>query len=155
MTLEVEEVAGPEGVAQVRDLFREYGASIGVSLDFQDFDHELRSLPGEYASPRGALLLARVDTARAGCAGLRPLAATIAELKRLYVRPEFRGRGVGRRLTEEAIRLARSLRYDHLRLDTLPTMAAAIALYRSMGFVDIPAYRYNPVPGAVFLELRL
>ena len=138
-------------VDEVRALFREYAASLPFALDFQDFDRELAELPGEYAPPRGALLLAR----GAGCVGLRPLDAATCEMKRLYVRPSARGTGLGRRLTEAIVGEARGLAYARMRLDTMPDMAAALSLYAELGFQEIPPYRANPIAGAVFLELEL
>ncbi|MFL5962015.1 MAG: GNAT family N-acetyltransferase [Gaiellaceae bacterium] len=135
----------------MRTLLREYAASLPFALDFQDFDRELAELPGAYAPPRGALLLAR----GAGCVGVRPIEGTLCELKRLYVRPSARGTGLGRLLTEAIVAEARRLGYTHLRLDTTPSMAAAQSLYEQLGFREIPPYRPNPVPGARFLELDL
>jgi GNAT superfamily N-acetyltransferase len=139
----------------VRALFDEYAASLGFSLDFQDFAHEVATLPGEYAPPRGALLVVRVDDTTCGCVGVRPLEARACELKRLYVRPERRSGGVGRLLTEAAIQRARELGYRRMRLDTVPGMERAQSLYLALGFREIGAYRANPVPGARFLELDL
>ena len=136
---------------EVRTLFREYAASLRFELAFQDFDRELVELPGLYAPPRGALLLAR----GAGCVGLRPLAETICELKRLYVRPSARGTGLGRRLAEAIVVEGRRLGYTHMRLDTVPGMDAAQSIYGQLGFRPITPYRPNPIPGAVFLELQL
>jgi putative acetyltransferase len=136
-------------------LFREYASSLGFALDFQDFERELEQFPGLYAPPRGTLLLAELDGEAAGCVGLRPLDPSTCEMKRLYVRPSCRGRGVGRRLAERVIDEGRSRGYRRMRLDTVPSMAAAIALYRGLGFSEIPAYRFNPVPGALFFELPL
>ena len=138
-------------VDEARALFREYAASLPFALDFQGFDRELAEFPGDYAPPRGALLLAR----GAGCVGLRPLDATTCELKRLYVRPPARGTGLGRRLAEAIIAEGRRLGYQRMRLDTVPGMAAALSLYAELGFREIPPYRTNPNPGAVFLELEL
>jgi len=138
-------------VDEVRTLFREYAASLRFELAFQDFDRELAELPGPYAPPRGALLLAR----GAGCVGLRPLAETICELKRLYVRPSARGTGLGRRLAEAIVAEGRKLGYTHMRLDTVPGMDAAQSIYGQLGFRPIAPYRPNPIPGAVFLELQL
>jgi GNAT superfamily N-acetyltransferase len=145
----------PERVAEVAALFREYAQGLGFSLDFQDFDDEVRSLPGSYAPPQGALLLATVGGRAAGCVGVRPIDAATSEMKRLFVRPEFRGRGLGRRLASAAVECARTAGYARMRLDTVASMGAAIALYRSMGFVSIPRYRFNPRPDAVYLELAL
>ena len=142
-------------VAIVRELFREYAESLEFSLDFQDFEREVRTLPGDYAPPRGALFLAWVEGDSAGCVGVRPIDETTCEMKRLYVRPEFRVRGVGRILAERAVAVGREIGYDRMWLDTVPSMAAAIGLYRSMGFADIMPYRENPIPGAIFLERKL
>jgi ribosomal protein S18 acetylase RimI-like enzyme len=139
----------------VRALFREYADSLGFPLDFQGFDRELAELPGDYAPPRGMLLLAEVDGAAAGCAALRPFAGDVAELKRLYVRPAYRGLGLGRRLTETALADARDRGYRRVRLDTVPGMETAQALYVALGFREIRPYRPNPIPGARFLELEL
>ena len=138
-------------VDEARALFREYAASLPFALDFQGFDRELAEFPGDYAPPRGALLLAR----GAGCVGLRPLDATTCELKRLYVRPPARGTGLGRRLAEAIIAEGRRLGYQRMRLYTVPGMSAALSLYAELGFREIPPYRANPIPGAVFLELEL
>lgn len=136
----------------VRELLVEYSATLGVDLCFQDFAAELAGLPGEYAPPRGALLVA---DDLGGCVALRALDERTAEMKRLYVRPSHRGRGLGRRLAEAVIAEARALGYRSLKLDTLPSMAEAQRMYETMGFRDTAAYRPNPVPGARYLELPL
>jgi putative acetyltransferase len=138
-------------VEEVRTLFLEYASALPFPLDFQDFDREVAGLPGAYAPPRGALLLARGE----GCVALRPIDETSCELKRLYVRPEARGTGLGRRLAEAVVAEARRLGYTRMRLDTVPGMDAAQSLYEQLGFREIPPYRPNPIPGARFLELEL
>jgi ribosomal protein S18 acetylase RimI-like enzyme len=140
----------------VRVLFREYAGSLGFDLCFQKFEQELAELPGQYAPPSGCLLLATAGDEPAGCVALKKLADGVCEIKRLYVRGQYRGTGLGRTLAEQIIQEARCLGYQAMRLDTIPsTMSSAVALYRSLGFRDIPAYCFNPVPGALFMELTL
>jgi ribosomal protein S18 acetylase RimI-like enzyme len=140
----------------VRKLFLEYASSLGFSLCFQGFDEELRALPGMYAPPRGRLLLDMQDSDAAGCVGLHEWSGDAAEMKRLYVRPRFRGRGLARALTVAALAQARAIGYRSVRLDTIAaTMQPAIALYRDLGFREIAPYRENPIPGALYLELML
>ena len=150
----IEATALPD-IERARSLFREYETSLGVDLCFQGFEQELAGLPGAYARPSGRLLLAVDDGRPAGCIALRPLGADGCEMKRLYVRPEFRGRRVGRLLAERLLAEARAIGYARLRLDTLPSMKEAIPLYRSLGFAEIAPYYANPVPGALFMELAL
>jgi putative acetyltransferase len=147
--------AGDADLPAVRQLLSAYAGSLGFPLDFQDFEHELAGLPGSYAPPRGALLVARIDGAAAGCVALRPHEDEICELKRLYIEPEHRGLGLGRLLTAAIVAEARRLGYRRMRLDTTPGMAAAQALYEQLGFREIPPYRTNPIAGARFLELEL
>ncbi|HWO57726.1 MAG TPA: GNAT family N-acetyltransferase [bacterium] len=142
-------------IPAVRELFLEYAGWLGIDLCFQGFDAEVRDLPGGYAPPAGRLYLAHVDENVAGCVALRRLAAGICEMKRLYVRDAFRGRGIGRQLAERVIADARDVPYERMRLDTLPVMRSAVGLYRALGFNEIAPYRENPVPGAMFFELDL
>lgn len=142
-------------LSEARRLFAEYAEGLGIDLAFQGFEAELAGLPGAYAPPGGRLLIARVQGMVAGCVGVRPLEPGICEMKRLYVRSEARGFGVGRRLAEAAIGEARAAGYRSMRLDTLETMGAAQALSRALGFGPIPPYRHNPVPGTAFLSLDL
>lgn len=143
-------------VSAVRELFLEYAAWLGFSLCFQGFDQEVATLPGKYASPAGRLLLARCGGALAGCGALRPLEPSICEMKRLYVRPDFRGRRLGLALAERLVADATAIGYDAMRLDTVPSqMADANRMYRRLGFSEIPPYYDNPQPGVCYLELRL
>ena len=148
-------VASPEELGEARALFREYAASLDFDLGFQGFEEELADLPGEYGPPRGGLLLARQGPWGAGCVALRPIDAATCEMKRLYVRPAFRGTGAGRALAQAVLDEARRIGYRAMRLDTVPAMLGAIALYRALGFVPIAPYRHNPLPGAMFFEKLL
>jgi ribosomal protein S18 acetylase RimI-like enzyme len=146
----------PEEIQQVRKLFEEYVDWLGINLCFQNFDKEVAELPGDYAPPSGRLTLATESDEVAGCVALRRIGEDVCELKRLYVRPQFRGRGLGRTLTENVIDEARSIGYKRMRLDTLPgKMDRAIAMYRLLGFKNIEPYYNNPVEGAAFMELEL
>lgn len=136
-------------------LFAEYAASLEISLDFQGFEDELASLPGCYAPPEGCILLARYHNQLAGCVALRKLEPGICEMKRLFIRPDFRGLKLGVALCEAIIEKARERGYDRMRLDTLESMHAARALYKAFGFQEIGAYCYNPIDDAVFMELPL
>jgi len=141
-----------EELARARSLFREYAAQLGHDLEFQSFSQELDSLPGRYAPPEGRLLLAEADGVLVGCGALRRQTARNCEMKRLYVRDAFRGRGYGRELAVALIAAARQIGYERMRLDTLASMHVPRALYYSLGFVDVPPYYENPIPGAMFLE---
>lgn len=142
-------------VEEARRLFREYEASVGVDLCFQNFRQELEGLPGDYAPPAGRLLLARDGAEAAGCVALRKIDDSVCEMKRLYVRPQYRGTGLGRELAEAVINESRLIGYGRMRLDTLPSMRAAQSLYRSLGFVETTPYRFNPVEGTLYMELIL
>jgi putative acetyltransferase len=143
-------------ISQVRELFFEYAQSLGFSLCFQNFEKELAELPGDYAPPQGRLLLAEHEGQLAGCIALHKLEAGICEMKRLYLRPQFRGKGLGRQLAERIIAEAREIGYQRMRLDTVePVMKDAVAMYRKFGFTEIPPYRANPIAGAQYMELQL
>lgn len=154
--MDIIEVAspGPE-MAAVRDLFLEYAGSLNFSLCFQDFETELEGLPGTYAPPRGTLLLAQANGEAAACVGVRPLDEERCEMKRLYVRGQYRGTGLGRRLAERAITFAREAGYRSMLLDTLPQMERATHLYRELGFVRCAPYYDNTPIGSSCMELRL
>lgn len=151
----VREARSPDDVAAVRALIVEYQTSLDVDLSFQHFEDEIASLATTYGPPAGALLLATVDGAPSGCVGVRPLTPGCCEMKRLYVRPAARGRHLGRHLVERALASARALGYTHMRLDTLPSMHGAQALYLTLGFYEIAPYRENPVAGTRYLEAAL
>jgi ribosomal protein S18 acetylase RimI-like enzyme len=154
--LKIIQVQTPAEIIAARELFLEYAKSLNFSLCFQSFDQELASLPGDYAPPTGRLLLAEFYGRRAGCVALHRLEDGICEMKRLYVRPEFRGQKIGRRLTEAVIAEARAMGYQRMRLDTVaPVMREAVRLYRELGFYEIPAYRANPMAGTLYMELAL
>jgi ribosomal protein S18 acetylase RimI-like enzyme len=148
-------VRGGADLDEIRRLFRAYADSLGVDLSFQDFEREYAALPGEYVPPRGELLIARWEGAVAGCVALRALDRETCEMKRLYLRDAFRGRGIGRALADAIVAAARDRGYQRMRLDSLPSMESAIALYRAMGFREIAPYRTNPIVGTKFMELEL
>lgn len=143
-------------IAQARELFLEYAQSLGFSLCFQNFDKELAELPGDYAPPEGRLFLAEYEGQLAGCVALHKLEPQICEMKRLYLRSQFRGKGLGRLLADCIIAEAHQIGYQRLRLDTVePVMTDAVAMYRRIGFQEITPYRANPIAGAMYMELQL
>jgi GNAT superfamily N-acetyltransferase len=152
---DIGEALDDRAIAQCRELFTEYQQGLGVSLCFQGFDRELATLPGDYARPRGRLLLARIAGEPAACAALRPLGVNDAEMKRLFVRPAYRGMGIGWALAECIVDEARGMGYAALRLDTLPAMKDAQRMYAKIGFADCAAYNDNPVDGVRFMALDL
>ncbi|HLV88471.1 MAG TPA: GNAT family N-acetyltransferase [Candidatus Sulfotelmatobacter sp.] len=146
----------PAQIAQARELFLEYANSLGFSLCFQNFDAELANLPGNYSPPEGRLLLAEQDGQLAGCVALHKLSDEICEMKRLYLRPQFRGKGLGRALADRIIAEACGIGYRRMRLDTVePIMKDAVAMYRKLGFREIEPYCANPMAGALYMELNL
>jgi putative acetyltransferase len=146
----------PQQIACIRELFLEYAESLGFSLCFQGFDKELAELPGDYSPPDGRLILATSKGVPAGCVALHKLDSATCEMKRLYVRPRFRGKGLGRALAEQVIAEGRQIGYKKLRLDTVePKMKAAVVMYRQLGFQEIAPYRPNPIEGALYMELQL
>ena len=155
MKARVAAAATDADLARARTLLEEYAASLDFGLEFQDFAAELAAFPGDYGPPRGRVLLAAAAGEAVGCVCLRPLEGDICEMKRLYLKPAWRGRGLGRALAAALLDEARRLGYARMRLDTVAPMAAANALYRSLGFREIPPYRHNPLPDALFFELIL
>jgi putative acetyltransferase len=154
--VKISQAESSEHIAQARDLFLEYAQSLGFSLCFQNFDKEVADLPGKYAPPDGRLLLAEFDSEFAGCVACRKLDDRICEMKRLFVRPQFRGKGLGRALADRLISEARQIGYTHMRLDTVePVMKDAVAMYRRFGFHEIAPYCENPIAGALYMELQL
>ena len=155
-TLQLEQATTPQQIELARTLFQEYGASLGFSLCFQNFDKELAGLPGDYAPPEGRLLIAYLDSEPAGCVALHEFEGRISEMKRLYVRPAFRGKLVGLALANGIIAVAREIGYERMRLDTVPSeMADAVKMYGRLGFKEIAPYRTNPQPGTLYMELDL
>ncbi len=143
-------------IEKARELFLEYAHSLDFSLCFQNFDRELAGLPGDYAPPDGRLSLAEWEGQLAGCVALHRLETNVCEMKRLYLRPNFRRKGIGRALARHIIAEARQIGYRHMRLDTVePAMKEAVAMYRKLGFIEIPPYRVNPMAGVMYMELQL
>ena len=154
-TVDFKPVVGEDMIEEVRQLFMEYAQSLDIDLCFQGFETELKTLPGKYGPPAGALILASVDSQAAGCIALRSVSEDICEMKRLYVRDAYRGLGIGKALISMLIDEAKKLNYRYIRLDTLATMKDAQNLYLSLGFYDIEPYVYNPFEGTRFMELKL
>jgi ribosomal protein S18 acetylase RimI-like enzyme len=155
-SLSIAQAESPAQIAQARELFLEYEESLGFSLCFQNFDKELAGLPGGYAPPEGRLLLVECEGELAGCVALHALEPGICEMKRLYLRPPFRGKGRGRALAERIIAESRQIGYRRMRLDTVePVMKDAVAMYRKLGFKEIAPYCANPIAGALYMELEL
>jgi GNAT superfamily N-acetyltransferase len=155
MSLRIERARFAQDAPVVRQLFMQYQAGLGIDLCFQSFEDELRDLPGEYAEPSGAIWLAKQDSTACGCVALRPLQPHTAELKRMYVHPEARGSGAGRALMHAVLDYAREQGYEWLVLDTLSRLQPAIALYRTIGFVECERYNDNPLPDVLFMRLAL
>jgi ribosomal protein S18 acetylase RimI-like enzyme len=155
MTVDIREATFPADARAVRGLFEEYAAGLGFDLCFQGFAEELAGLPGRYSRPAGGVWLALEAGEAVGCVALRPLDAGRAEVKRLYVKPGCRGGGVGRRLAERVLAEAAAAGHHRVCLDTLPSMAGAVALYRSLGFAEVEPYCHNPIDGALFLGREL
>jgi ribosomal protein S18 acetylase RimI-like enzyme len=155
MSIDIVPATSADQIVTARRLFKEYEASLGIELSFQGFAQEVAGLPGAYAPPAGRLFLAADGAEPAGCVALRPLGGGICEMKRLYLRPTARGARLGRRLAETMIREARAIGYARMRLDTLPSMKEAFALYQSLGFREIAPYCENPIAGTRFMELSL
>lgn len=153
--MRIENAEGREYLKTIRTLFREYETSIQVSLCFQGFEEELAGLPGAYARPNGRLLVAFDWDKAAGCGAFRHLEDGVCEMKRLFVRREHQGKAIGAALARTLIEQAKEAGYSRMRLDTMPSMTRAIKMYRELGFKEIPAYRFNPVPDSLFFELRL
>ncbi|UYO95243.1 GNAT family N-acetyltransferase [Pollutimonas sp. M17] len=153
--IEIRPARLPQDLPIVRTLFRDYADSLDIDLGFQDFEAELSALPGKYEAPAGRILLAWRGGQAVGCIALRPLQDGGCEMKRLFVRPDMRGERLGRRLAERLCQEAREAGYTRIYLDTLPTMAAAVALYTALGFEPAEAYVFNPIPGALFFKREL
>lgn len=151
--LRIVEVYGDEDLERIRELFADYARDLPFDLSFQNFEEELRALPGRYAPPSGRMLLAKCGDAFAGCVALRQIGEEVCEMKRLFVRPALRGKGIGKALARAILEEARRIGYKHMRLDTV--LEPAKRLYRSLGFVEIPPYQHVPIEGVVFMELEL
>ena len=154
-TIRLNHVTGQDMIDKVKQIFLEYVQSLKVDLSFQNFEAEINELPGKYGPPHGALIIALVNNKIAGCVALRKISEDICEMKRLYVRDDYRGLGIGRKLINMITEEASILNYNYIRLDTLPAMKKAQDMYISLGFYDIEPYVYNPIDGTRFMELKL
>jgi ribosomal protein S18 acetylase RimI-like enzyme len=152
---EIQTAIIPDEIPAIRGLFQDYADSLDFELDFQDFREELASLPGKYAPPMGSILVAKEKGETVGCVAVRPLGDGVCEMKRLYVKPSHRGKSLGRDLALAIIEEAKKIGYEVMRLDTVVEMKEASALYRALGFQPIDAYCFNPLPGAMYFELKL
>jgi putative acetyltransferase len=152
---EIQTAIIPDEIPAIKGLFQDYADSLDFELDFQDFREELATLPGKYAPPLGCILVAKAKGETVGCVAVRPLGEAVCEMKRLYVKPAHRGKSLGRELAMAIIEEAKRLGYKAMRLDTVKDMKEASALYRALGFQPIDAYCYNPLPGAMYFELKL
>ena len=155
VNIEFKIITGQDMIEEIRQLFLEYAQSLDIDLSFQDFETELKLLPGKYGPPDGMIILVLINAKVAGCVALRKISTDICEMKRLFVRDKYKGLGIGRRLTNMIIEEASKLNYHYIRLDTLSTMIKALDLYKSLGFYEIEPYIYNPIKGARFMELKL
>jgi len=153
--IKIVEANTKEFVESAKELIREYAQSLEFDLGFQDFDKEMENFPGQYTLPQGCLYVALDENQPIGCVALRDLGQGICEMKRLYVKPSFRGQKIGKLLAEVVIKAARDMGYDYMRLDTIPSMKQANMLYNTLGFKRIMPYRFNPIEGATFFELNL
>lgn len=145
----------PKEISEVKKLIQEYGQSLKINLSLQDFKKELNELPGKYSAPRGTLIMVKVNGKSAGCVALKEMNQDSCEMKRLYVRNEFRGQGIGKLMVTQLIKEAKELKYTYMNLDTLPGMLRAQEIYKSYGFYDVNPYVYNPVDGVRYMELKL
>ena len=154
--IDIKQVESENDLNDIRILFKAYGLGLGIDLSFQEFDIELARLPGKYTPPTGGILIARDDTGRSvGCVAVRPIDSQCCEMKRLYVLPDMRGTGLGKDLVFSILEMATNLGYRQMRLDTLPSMHSALALYEKTGFTSISPYYKTPIEGTVFLEKQL
>lgn len=153
ITFEIKKAQTAQDYHRAKELVLAYAAWLNIDLSYQQFDEELAHFEQSYGPPLGGILLLKVEDKTIGCVGIRPLEGNIAELKRMFIQAEYRGKGLGKALLTEAIKLAQSLRYHKIRLDTLPSMTSAVRLYYLLGFYKIPPYRFNPNPDTIFLEM--